>query len=62
MALADVLYLLFPIGLLVLAADAITYGVSPTLFVVFVAPLVATALVVASLTRAIVGGWLTGST
>jgi hypothetical protein len=56
MALADLLYLLFPIGLLVLAADAITYGVTPVLFVVFVAPLIATALVVASLIFA-ARGW-----
>jgi CubicO group peptidase (beta-lactamase class C family) len=56
MALADLLYLLFPIGLLVLAADAITYGVTPVLFVVFVVPLIATALVVASLIFA-ARGW-----
>jgi CubicO group peptidase (beta-lactamase class C family) len=49
MTLADALYLLFPIGLLVLAADAITYGVSSALLVVFLVPLVATALLAASL-------------
>jgi CubicO group peptidase (beta-lactamase class C family) len=49
MTLADALYLLFPVGLLVLAADAITYGASPALIVVFLLPLAATALVATSL-------------
>jgi hypothetical protein len=49
MTLADALYLLFAVGLLILAADAITYGVSPALIVVFLLPFAATALAGASL-------------
>jgi hypothetical protein len=56
MALADALYLLFLVGLLVLDADAITYGVSPGLLVVFVLPLVATGMVAVSLVFA-ARGW-----
>jgi hypothetical protein len=43
-------------GLLVLAADAITYGASAALIAVFALPLMATALAAASLTVA-VRGW-----
>jgi hypothetical protein len=56
MTLGAALYLLFPVGLLILAADGITYGVSPALIVVFVLPLVATALVTMSLIFA-ARGW-----
>jgi hypothetical protein len=54
--LADGLYLLFPLALMLLAADAITYGVTPVVIVVLALPLIATALVVASLIFA-VRGW-----
>jgi hypothetical protein len=56
LTLANALYLLFAVGLLVLAADAITYGASPMLIIVLLLPLVATALVVASLIFA-ARGW-----
>jgi CubicO group peptidase (beta-lactamase class C family) len=49
LAFAVALYLLFVLGLVVLAADAITYGVTPALLVVLLLPLAATALVAASL-------------
>jgi CubicO group peptidase (beta-lactamase class C family) len=56
LTLAGALYLLFVVGLLVVATDAITYGVTPAVAVVFALPLAATALVPASLLFA-AQGW-----
>lgn len=56
MALASALYLLFAGGLIVLATDAVTYGVTPIIMVVFALPIAATALVPASLIFA-ARGW-----
>jgi len=56
MALASALYFLFAVGLIVQAADAITYGVTPALIVVLALPIAATALVPASLIFA-AWGW-----